>query len=632
MRKISGLIGIISFAAALALTGCQTDGCNLNDTQSGSGNSDNTKSAKVRASDAYVVSLQSAATIKVGSQEFKTTSVEENGTVVFKGIPKDLNLSNATVYIPKDAIVDTDGDGVLSEKDQIIRMPLKAKGIEGVANPLATLALEHNDTEAYEKFKNFDPVKAKIDLIKNPDNDKVKALVAISDAVALLVKEAKGKDKNVTEIMQKIKLALVKDIAEKNETASDVQEAVIDTIDDAAQEAGVSEDNITKKVADVLKVIDTVHETIANEDSNITAHQAVAAVIAVSDADANANEVEKDIKEGMLNRIKEHIKENPIVKKHITEKGHFTGGNGFGFGMHGNGGNDKGDAKAGADENASAGGNLSNEQEHAGGMDKNSTHEESEHNSSDKMQGHTDGMDNNSTHEEAEHNSSDKMQEHAGGIDSNMTGKEESDHNKSGSSTKEKMDGMGKMDMNDEENQTRKDKKGDALNPKGSDNDEDEEKTKTDEDKDLTSAAKKEKDTNETSPDMPAKDGSSEGKAGGNLNSKADSEGKAEKDSSTDASAGAEEDGSSSQKGEAHSSTDINSDAEAENSTDAKEDSKSAKSGQANQSANSSSKGEASQSSTEAGKKDLEENDNNKTDSLAASKKQKMQPLTAPEA
>ena len=370
MKKINGMIGALSIAAAIVLSGCQTDDTNSNTNGAqGSANSSNTKSAKVRASDAYVVALQSAATMKAGNQEFNTTDVEENGTIVFKGIPKDLNLSDATVYIPGDAIVDTDGDGVLSSKDQIIRMALKAKGIDGIANQLATLALEQNDTKAYEEFKNFDPVKAKIDLIKNPDNEQLKVLVAISDAVAMLAKEAKNKDKNVTEVTSKIKLSLIKRVMDKTDTVSDLQAAIIDTIDEASQEAEVSEDNITKNVLNVIKVINTAHDMVENGDENATADKLVSAVIAVSDGDANATAVEQDIKKGMLDKVKEHIKENPIVKKHIHDRGNFNGGNGFDFGMHGNSGDGEGN-----ESHEHKGGEKADNNGTKGGMDNNKTH------------------------------------------------------------------------------------------------------------------------------------------------------------------------------------------------------------------------------------------------------------------
>ena len=293
----------------------------------------------VQVSDAYVVALQSPATMKVDGKEFNSTTVEANGTVVFE-IPKDMNLSNAHINIPEDAIVDSDGDGVLSEKDQLIRMGLKAKGVDCVANPIATVVLEHNDTKAYEDAKDFDPVEAKRKLIEESLSDAhKKAMVALSDAIALLEKMAKENGKDAAAVVGKIDAKKIKEFIHTGaDGEEDINNMLNNIFADALSEAEIDTDLFYDKVEEILNTIDDAK--VAVHEKRRALHEALAAVIAVSDADANAVAIREAMRhKGDISDITKHIHQNIKVRDFIQHK-HLKSGsdnNGTDKEMHGSG-------------------------------------------------------------------------------------------------------------------------------------------------------------------------------------------------------------------------------------------------------------------------------------------------------
>jgi len=324
--KISFKSTIYSIAAATLLVGCGGGGSIGNGATNNNGSTSETptvskKISTVQASDAYVVHLITPATLKAEGKEFNTTRVEANGTIVFN-LPDDLNLTNAKIKIPADAIVDADGDGNYSAKDQTIRMALYTKGVDSVANPLATVALEKNDTKAYTDFKNFDPVKAKEKLIDNPDNGKLKALVAVNDAIASLVKEANST--NPKAILRDIKLNEIKQFVDNNSSNTDIADMTITTIQKAATNAAVNENQIADKTSNILKVIEKVHTAMKNKKIK-SRKDALKAVLAISDADVNMTVIDKAIADGNITAIRTHIRDDVKVLKdraHNKKKGY----------------------------------------------------------------------------------------------------------------------------------------------------------------------------------------------------------------------------------------------------------------------------------------------------------------------
>jgi len=313
--KITLKNAFYSAAAAAVLTGCGGGGGSLADGTMDTVPPVSKKITQVQASDAYVVSLITPATLKVDGKEFNSTRVDANGTITFD-VPDDLNLSKAEIFIPADAIVDADGDGNLSDKDQIIRMALKAKGEGSVANPLATAALEKGDLESYNHFKKFDPVKAKEELLQD-NNATLEALVAVNDAIATLVKEANST--KPSNILKDIKLDKIKQIVKEKPEVVDIDSLTVGTINDAVSKAGVDEDKITTKTREIVNVIKTVRQAI--KDKKIKSHkEGLKAVIAVSDADVNATVVEKAINEGNITNIENKIKINDRVKRHKEDR------------------------------------------------------------------------------------------------------------------------------------------------------------------------------------------------------------------------------------------------------------------------------------------------------------------------
>jgi hypothetical protein len=208
--KISSVASIILAGSIAVFTGCGGGGGSSSSTAGG----ETTKNVMIEASDANVIDLsQSPATAECNGNTYDSKNVN-NGVITFSNIPTSCNLDNILFKVPGDAIVDTDGDGKLSENDHVIRMALKTKGAGTVANPLTTLALENNDMATFELVKHFNPVKAKLALIKGEGDEKLKALVAASDVIADLIKSAKTKGVDVTEVLKKVDVKVVKEAAE----------------------------------------------------------------------------------------------------------------------------------------------------------------------------------------------------------------------------------------------------------------------------------------------------------------------------------------------------------------------------------------------------------------------------------
>ncbi len=280
-------------------------------------NGKTTKEVKIKASDAYVVALPTAATLKVGHKEFNSTKVEANGTIVFE-VPNDLNISKAYFHIPKDAIVDADGDGNLSEADQIIRMPLLSKGKNAIANPLTTVALNNNATTLYEKIKNFDPVAAKEELIKDPNNEHLKKLVVASEAIAMIAHKAQNNDANVTEVLNKIDFDKLQTIIDNNASFQEVKPEFAKIFKDAKIEAGIDQ-NITKKVDDFVALIKEVHKKYQQaHDKKLARKKAMLAILAASDGEVDIDVAKEFDEDTIKNALRENAsrKVEEFLQKH----------------------------------------------------------------------------------------------------------------------------------------------------------------------------------------------------------------------------------------------------------------------------------------------------------------------------
>ena len=305
--KISKIASIAIVSSAAFLVGCG----------GGSSHHSSTKTVKIKASDAYVVSLPTPATLTVNGQTFTTENVKD-GTITFT-VPANVALDKPTFKVPGNAIVDTDGDGKLSPKDQVIRMPLETASAGSVANPIATAALARDDMKAYNVAHNFDPVQAKKDLILNPNNAKTKALVAVSDGIAFLAAEAKKKGKDPLKVVQAVNTDVIDELASNSNSAAveNVTSIVQQVVAPAATEAGVSADQVAQKVENVIKVIDTAAKAV--KEGKVNPNQALVAVVAVSDANVNPEVVTQAIQTGNVEQVVNEIPENPEVA-HVIEQ------------------------------------------------------------------------------------------------------------------------------------------------------------------------------------------------------------------------------------------------------------------------------------------------------------------------
>ncbi len=239
----------ISLTAIIALTGCGGGGPNGN--TSG-------KQVKVKASDAYVVKLETNATAEYNGHVYTSVTVGTKGEVVFN-VPKDFNESMADYKIPADAWVDVDMDGKWdSKKDCHMRMALRAEG-NFVANPIGTVILEQEkpDMELYKQFKNFDPVEAKKDIIKDPTNHRLLAKIIVSDSIAFAIKEAKDNHKNVHDFCKTIKVDVLENIdANSNDMVVLVSNLLANT--------DINKDKIIDIAQNELKAIYNAHKKYKN--------------------------------------------------------------------------------------------------------------------------------------------------------------------------------------------------------------------------------------------------------------------------------------------------------------------------------------------------------------------------------
>jgi hypothetical protein len=217
-------------------------------------------------------------------------------------------------------MVDIDGDGKLSDKDQVIRMPLETRDINSIANPIATAALAQNDNKTYELVKNFDPVKAKTQLIAHPDDNKTKVLVLVSDTIALLANDAKNNKKNSDKIIKNVNINIIKQIKSNPKITTETNDT------DIAQEMTESVDNssvdITKITQKVKNVMDTIKEAgevvkiaktknksaeeIKKLENNLTV-----SVLSVSDGNVSSNTAINNIKK-LKNQINSALTYPPM--------------------------------------------------------------------------------------------------------------------------------------------------------------------------------------------------------------------------------------------------------------------------------------------------------------------------------
>ena len=207
-------------------------------------------------------------------------------------------------------------------------MGLKVKGVDCVANPIGTVALEHNDTKAYEETKDFDPVVAKMNLIQNSAlNGHKKSMVAISDAIALLEKMAKENDKNSTEIVSKINAKKIREFVHKgsDSSAEDIDSMLNEIFAEALDAAEIDTDKFYDKVAAILDTIDDARDAVREKRRAL--HEALTAVIAVSDADANATAIREAMhKKGDMSDITKHIREDVMLRDFMKHKHPKRGG------------------------------------------------------------------------------------------------------------------------------------------------------------------------------------------------------------------------------------------------------------------------------------------------------------------
>ena len=243
----------ISLTAIVALTGCGGG--------DPSGNSTSNKQVKIKASDAYVVKLETNATAEYNGHTYTSFTVDAGGEVVFN-VPKDFNESMAIYKIPSDAKVDVNMNGKWDKNDTTIRMALKAQG-NFVANPIGTAILEQEspDKELYKQFKDFDPIEAKKEIIKDPTNSKLMTKIIAADAIAFALKEATIEHKNAHETCKAIKIDTLKNMDSYNND-------IISLVNDLLANTDINKDKIIDIAQNELKAIYKAHKKYENGEKD----------------------------------------------------------------------------------------------------------------------------------------------------------------------------------------------------------------------------------------------------------------------------------------------------------------------------------------------------------------------------
>jgi hypothetical protein len=304
MKKLSTAL-IIS--AASILIGCGGGGS--------SSQSDTTilktQETTIKASDAYVVKLITPATAVCANGKTYTTTTVEDGNVTFE-LDADVDPNSCKYYIPDDAIVDTDGDGVYSSADLPIRMPLSIEGT-GVANPLTTTAMENNDITTLVKSKNFDPVEAKAKLLQE-NNTTLEALVAASDAIADLVNAAKEQNVSVKKVLQNIDTSALKELETGEVNATELVKQLIEPVTNANPELADDAQKVMVKVETETQLINQLKEHI--QQDHIDHKEALALILMATDGDANVSALlDTNLTQEQLQQLQEELKQQ-LEEKH----------------------------------------------------------------------------------------------------------------------------------------------------------------------------------------------------------------------------------------------------------------------------------------------------------------------------
>ena len=308
--KMSKIASLILAGSAFALIGCGSGGGS-----STSNSTPATKVTKVTASDAYVVSLPDPATITLANgQSYATTKVDGNGTVVFDNLPADANLTGAKVHIPDTAIVDTDGDGKLSAGDQTIRMALNVKygdknNSNIVANPITTVAVDKNNTKVLREMAHFDPVKAKLQLTQDY-NETLAKEVALNDAVANAIKNAKDKNESTKNVINSIDIDNLKNIIDN--PSVDVKTALETSLNNVDDQTAVD------KAVKVVTLAQDINKLV--KEGKVKPHEGLIALIAVSDANVSVTTAKTALEDGNISRIIHSLPKDERVQIHLEMK------------------------------------------------------------------------------------------------------------------------------------------------------------------------------------------------------------------------------------------------------------------------------------------------------------------------
>ena len=171
-KRIFSIIAILF--AGLALTGC-------GDSNSSGNNNSGTKVGIV-ASDAYVVALNTPATLTLKNGKVYSSTNVKDGNITFDTNVSKKKLANAKIHIPDDAIVDTDGNGILDRNDQAIRTELYTMLLKNdnnetvtnnvVANPATTVDVLSDNIKGLKQDIHKYPVKLKEEALNYFVNNK----------------------------------------------------------------------------------------------------------------------------------------------------------------------------------------------------------------------------------------------------------------------------------------------------------------------------------------------------------------------------------------------------------------------------------------------------------------------------
>ena len=281
-NKITLGLVAASFTALTMFSGCSADG-----TEDSADSSSSSSSFSMIAADGYIVKLNAAATMTCGNMVYSTDTnvMTNNGVLVFNGLS---SATGCSISVPRDAIVDTNGDNVYTSADEnnTLNYEMRADGEDTIISQFTTLVQDFitqgksaEATALRAVVKDFNPVASIIGAASDNNATRAKSiqLMVLGEAIKV-IKKTGASSAATTELNATSTLSLI----ENNSTVPNIAAITASVTTPSVQTAIDSKCEIIATVVDALK--DIVDST-PNQTTDITQ-----VIIAISDGGATATD------------------------------------------------------------------------------------------------------------------------------------------------------------------------------------------------------------------------------------------------------------------------------------------------------------------------------------------------------